>query len=148
MTIKRVFKSTIPNISFIFKSGKSAPFLSGSYATDSKVEIDELMTEIEVEGYGKSSQPHLYVDLTEREIDSEALSPLEIIKKKAREEVKAEIMAAMDKNKVSSSVQSAVLQGLGTTESLAELNAGSSNSSDEALNASAKIDALKAVFRK
>ena len=64
MTIKRVFKNTMPNTQYLFKNGKSAQFVGGRYETDNSVEIFELDSEIQ------NGIPHLYIDLADSQVDT------------------------------------------------------------------------------
>lgn len=143
MTIRAIFKSRIPNIQYIFKSGKSAPFLGGRYTTDVDTEIDELMAEIVDVGVDKSRHPHIYVDEAESEIDSEAETPIQAIRRKAVEEYIASQAVAMDKSKLSKSTQNTGgIVGAANSENTAALY-GNSNSSDGAVSMSAKLDSMK-----
>lgn len=106
MTILAVFKSHVPNIGYIFKNGKTAPFINGKYITELQTEIDELKAEIgnyinpvindknqvvshdgiDVSnnlGAGKSNHPHIYIDPDEKEIDTNAPTALDLIKQEA-----------------------------------------------------------------
>lgn len=64
MTIKRVFKNTMPNTQYMFKNGKSAQFVGGRYETDNAVEIFELDSEIQ------DGIPHLYIDPADSQVDT------------------------------------------------------------------------------
>lgn len=88
MTIKKIFKSHIPSVSYYAKDGMQCVFLNGKHMTDIESHIAELTAE-------SKSNPYIYVDESESEIDSEALSPLEVIKAEAYAQAKADIMRAM-----------------------------------------------------
>lgn len=106
MSIRKIFKCYIPSCSYFFKNGKQAAFLNGQYTTDNQQEISELMAEVGEIGKHSSKHPHIYVDADEQEIDSDALSPLEELKRKAREEVLAEMAAASNAtNDMGTSIQ-------------------------------------------
>lgn len=93
MTISAIFKSALPSFSFFFKNGMTAVFINGKYVTDDHALIDELSAEVGAVGKSKSRHPYIYVDENEYQIDSEALSPVEIIKLQAKEEARAELLA-------------------------------------------------------
>lgn len=120
MAIQKVFKSTIESIRYIFKDGKHAAFVAGKYVTEIENEIKELMDEIKNEGRDKSSHPHLYVDPTEKEIDTEAPSPIDVIKAKA---VADYIASQADSNKdLGNTGTKPVLAGIGTTKTIAAID--------------------------
>lgn len=121
MTIKKVFKSTQPSIQYCFKNGKIAAFANFEYATELESEIAELQAEIGEEGQGKSRHPHLYVDPDKAEIDTEAMDPLEVIRKKAVEEyIKTQARAMNASKNVSSYDNSVGNKGMVTTATIAE----------------------------
>jgi hypothetical protein len=93
MTVSAIFKSTIPSCTYVFKNGQTAVFISGKCLISDQSLIDELAAEVGEIGITKSKHPHIYVDENEQEVDSEALSPLEIIKLKAKEEARQELLA-------------------------------------------------------
>lgn len=93
MTISAIFKSALPSFSFFYKNGMTAVFINGRYVTDDEALIAELAAEIGAVGKGKSRHPYIYVDESEYEIDSEALTPIQIIKLQAKEEARAELLA-------------------------------------------------------
>lgn len=64
MTIKRVFKNTMPGTQYLFANGKSAQFVDGRYETDVATEILELDLEIQ------NGIPHIYVDPADSTIDT------------------------------------------------------------------------------
>lgn len=68
--LKRIFKSSLNNVVYLFANGKSANFIGSRYITDSRSEIAEFMQEIVEEGFGKSIHPFIYVDSDEKEIDT------------------------------------------------------------------------------
>lgn len=89
MAISKVFKSTIPSCTFVCTDGMVLPFINGRLETDNPKYARELTNEVGTSGFGKSKHPHIYVDDKEQEVDSEALTPLELIKKQALEEALA-----------------------------------------------------------
>jgi hypothetical protein len=99
MTIRKVFKSRIPNSSYFFKDGLQAAFLLGRYETDDTSRIKELQAEIDLK------HPHIYIDENEVEIDTEAPTPMERIRMEAYEQAKKDLLAAgaLDPNKISTS---------------------------------------------
>lgn len=74
------FCSSIPSCRFIFKSGKTAHFVCGQYATQQEDEIEELNAEI------KKGHPHFYIDVNEKTIESDKIDPLAHLKKKIIDE--------------------------------------------------------------
>lgn len=96
MTISKVIKSTIPSCTYVFKDGSILEFIGGKATTDSTEYYEELIQEIKIIGQNKSKHPFIYVDADEQEIDSEALSPFEELKAKARKEVEEEFKRAMN----------------------------------------------------
>jgi hypothetical protein len=81
MAIHRLFKSSLPSMSFIFKNGKAAMFINGRYHTDDPSEIEQLDTEI------KTRNPYLRIDEAERELDTELQDPMQQLKERFREEI-------------------------------------------------------------
>lgn len=96
MTISKVFKSSIPSCTYVFKDGSILEFIGNKATTDSIAQYEELLEEVKVVGQNKSKHPFIYVDSDEQEIDSEALSPYEELKAKARKEVEEEVRRAMN----------------------------------------------------
>ena len=90
MSIKYVFKNTIPSCSFIFKNGKQAAFIAGKYLTDIESEIKEFMAEI------AAKHPYIFIDQNEVTVDTDALSPLDQIKKQAVDDYLAAQTAALN----------------------------------------------------
>lgn len=88
MTTLTVFKSTFPNITFIFPTGKLAVFSHGVYRTDIPYEIEQLTEEI------NKNHPHIFIDENEKTIESELLDPMVALKEKLRAEIIAEQKAA------------------------------------------------------
>ncbi len=88
MTIKHIFKSRIPSMTYVFQRGAVAHFIGGRFMTDIYEQIAELEAEC------KSGNPTIYIDEAEMSIDSDALSPLDTIKKKAVEEYLASVKSA------------------------------------------------------
>lgn len=92
--ISKIFKSRIPSCNYAFRSGDTAHFMLGSYATHDPDKIYELMNEVKNVGKTASSHPFIYVDENEQEIDSEALTPFELMKAQAKKEAMEELLAA------------------------------------------------------
>jgi hypothetical protein len=95
MAIQKIFRSSMPSFKFFFKNGVAAIFMSGRYTTDHKDLEDELFEEVGAIGRSKSKNPFIYIDESEPELDTEALTPLELIKLQAKEEARAELLAEM-----------------------------------------------------
>lgn len=84
--IKTLYLSRLPSCNYVFSSGKIAHFIGGEYFTDDhmeKIELDRLVAD---------SHPHIYQDDKRKEVDVNALSPLEEIKRKAIEEYQASLI--------------------------------------------------------
>lgn len=96
MSISKVFKSVIPSMNYTFKDGTTVAFIGGKVVLDAGHYSDEMMEEVVNVGQHKSKHPHIYVDENEQEIDSEALSPIEELRKQIREEEAAKLKAAMN----------------------------------------------------
>lgn len=84
----KLFKSSIPNIFMILSSGIKAEFINGIYYTTNEASIAELQKEVAL------GHPHISIDPNETEIDTDAVTPYEQLKKKIRDEVMAEMRAA------------------------------------------------------
>ena len=93
MTISAVFKSTLQSFNYFYKNGMSAVFIGGRYTTNNEKLAREMFEEVGAIGKTKSNHPYIFVDEDESEIDSEALSPLEVIKLQAKEEARKELLA-------------------------------------------------------
>ena len=76
-TMKKVFKSRIQSCRFLFKDGHEAAFVGGKFFTNVSGEIEELVTEIE------RGHPHIWIDASESEIDTDNLDPFAEIKRTA-----------------------------------------------------------------
>lgn len=87
MTIKAVFKSHIPSVSYFFKNGMQAAFLLGRYETEKEWQIDELLDAV------SSGNPHIWVDPVDYQVDTEAPSPMERIRQEAYAQALADIQA-------------------------------------------------------
>lgn len=119
MAIKRVFKCRIPSSKYIFSNGKEANFIGGKYATDVAAEIAALEEDI------KLGHPHIYIDDSEKEIDTEQMDPIEQIKKKAIAEYLAAQSAALKPSNDRGTTEQGKLQGIGNSFSTAMLAVGS-----------------------
>jgi hypothetical protein len=95
MAIQKIFRSAMPSFRYFFRNGTAAIFMSGRYTTDQKDLEDELMQEVGEIGTTKSRHPFIYIDEKEPELDTEALSPLELIEQKAYEKARAELLREM-----------------------------------------------------
>lgn len=95
MAIQKIFRSSMPSFKYFFKNGVAAIFMSGKFTTDHKDLEDELFEEVGAIGRSKSKNPFIYVDESEPELDTEALTPLELIKLQAKEEARKELLAEM-----------------------------------------------------
>jgi len=116
MSIKQVFKSTLPAIRYIFKNGKEAAFIAGEFLTEIAEEIDQLECEI------KCGHPHIFRDTDKLAVDTEA-DPLAEIKNKIRAELLAEQEAAV--RNMGETDAKPTLQGIANTTSIAPASADS-----------------------
>ncbi len=141
MTISAVFKSPMPSMSYLYKNGMSATFINGRYITDVEWQIAELAAEVGELGKHKSKHPYIYVDETEKEIDSEALSPIELIKLKAKEEARTELLAEQAEAQaralnsaanVSTTKANDFAQSLGNSNTIAQAGTAESTGSNDA----------------
>lgn len=123
-----IFKSALPSFSYFFKNGMTAVFINGRYTTSEPAQVAELMAEIKQVGSHLSAHPYVFVDADEKEIDSEALTPMEIVKLKAREEARAELLAeqeaerarALSGTAVSTSTSGAFKDSIANTSNIAQ----------------------------
>lgn len=93
MTITAIFKSPLPSFTYVFKDGMTATFLNGRYLTSDERLIKELAAEIGAVGRTKTRHPYIFIDEDEYEIDSDAMTPIELIKLQAKEEARRELLA-------------------------------------------------------
>lgn len=126
MAMKKVFKSVQPSIQYVFKNGKVAAFINYEYMTDLENEIEELNAEIGAVGFGKSKQPHIYIDADKTEIDTDALDPIAVIKQQAiKEYLAAQAEAMKTSNDRGNTGPANARAGMVTTQTVAEMSAGS-----------------------
>jgi hypothetical protein len=92
MAIQKIFKSTLPSFRFAAASGLIAHFMNGKFTTDNKRLEAELMDEVGEIGRTKSSHPFIFIDEEEAELDTEALSPFELLKLQLKEEARQEVL--------------------------------------------------------
>lgn len=95
MAIQKIFKSAMPSFRYFAKNGTAANFVNGRFTTDNKELEEELMEEVREVGRTKSRHPFIFIDESEAELDTEALSPMELIKLQAKEEARRELLAEM-----------------------------------------------------
>ncbi len=120
--VMHVFKNSILNCRYTFKTGKDAIFFNGEYFTDIPAEIAELNEEIVL------GHPFIFVDETKRTVSKSALDPLEEIRRKAIEEYKASIAAAQEANKEgSTSDQKFNMASIATSANVGEAASGSTS---------------------
>ena len=113
----------------------TAVFINGRFMTSEEDQIKELMQEVKQVGVTRSSHPYIYVDETDYEIDSNALSPMEVVRLKAREEARAELLAeqemerarAMNINNVSNTDSEAFKTSLANSRNIAQTLEGASH---------------------
>lgn len=91
MALKKVFKSSFSELSYITKAGKRIRFSQNRYLTDDEAEVKELEGEI------KSGNPYLYIDPSEKEIDTTLQDKIREAQKAAALSVLAEHNSAAPK---------------------------------------------------
>jgi hypothetical protein len=118
--VVKLFKTRIPNIGYIFRSGKRAPFLNSRYSTDIPSEIAELEEEISL------GHPHIYID--EAELTLDTVEPMEVLRKKFYAEFEAQQKRALDKdndagyteaNKIVVATTRSIAEAVGNSDSIA-----------------------------
>lgn len=98
MALQKIFRSSLPSFRYFSKNGTAAIFINGKFTTDNKELEAELVAELggeEAIGRIKSLHPFIYVDEKEPTLDTEALSPFELLKLQAKEEARRELLAEM-----------------------------------------------------
>jgi hypothetical protein len=122
MSMMTIFKSRAASMGYVFKTGKSIHFTAGQYATESKVEIDELTAECE------AGHPTFYIDPECKTLDSELLDPVAAMRAQIREEERAKLIASADPRRdMGETKQEAKLQGVGNSSTIRGLQADSSS---------------------
>lgn len=91
--ILKKFKSHILSCAYFTAAGLQVAFINGEYVTGNETVIAELEAEV------KNGHPHIYIDPKDSEVDTEALTPIEIIRQEAYEQAKRDLMAIMTTNK-------------------------------------------------
>lgn len=153
MTISAIFKSTIPSFSYVLKNGMTAVFVGGKFITDNENIIQELAAEVGSKGRHSSKHPYIFVDEDECEIDSEAPTPIELLKAQLREEILAEEAAkrarALDANanvSTSSADQASFVASLGNSNTIAQAGAAESTGDMSAASATMGVAAKLAAL--
>lgn len=77
MAMLKLYKSTFPSIQYVMPDGGVVEFVAGRFATAAPKLIAQLDAEI------AAGHPHIFIDKNEKEVDSEAMDPLEVVKRKA-----------------------------------------------------------------
>lgn len=88
MAISKIFKSHIASNNFFFKDGTQAAFMLGRYTTANASKIAELTAEVE------AGNPLIFIDDADYEVDSDALTPMELIRQEAYNQARADLIAA------------------------------------------------------
>lgn len=129
MAVNAIFKSNVPSFNFMFKNGMAAVFINGRFETSVEWQVKELLSEVGEVGKYKSTHPYIFVDEDEAVIDTNAPSPMEQVRIKAREEARQELLAeqaaerarAMDMSSNVSTTKSADFAGsVGNSNTIAE----------------------------
>lgn len=82
-----LFKNRFGSVAAVLATGQTVSFVNGRYWTENKAEQDALAKAAETEEFG------IYVDPNEKTIDTEATTPLEMIKRQAVQEYLAKQQA-------------------------------------------------------
>lgn len=136
MAILKVYKSHIQSCSFFTSKGMQVAFIQGKFTTGNEEVIAELEAEI------KSGHPHIYIDENEKEIDTEALSPLEVIKQEAYEQAKRDLLKQMMENRdFGMSGVSTAGKGIATTATVEELVTGEAKKEDQVIASTESAEA-------
>jgi hypothetical protein len=89
MSIVTKFKSTIPSLRFVCKNGFVVNFLQGEFHTQDADIAKEVQAQAD-----NVDQPYIYVDAEDATVDTEALSPYELLVQAAKRQALAELAAA------------------------------------------------------
>lgn len=136
MTIAKIFKSHLASSNFFFKDGSQAAFMLGRFVTDNPRKIAELTEEVE------SGNPLIYIDSEDLEIDSEALSPMEIIRQEAYNQARADLIASGQiSDKTSTSDSGAFKNSVANTATIVEGAADSVGDASAGVVVSAGVSA-------
>lgn len=106
MSLLSIFKSTIPSINYIFKSGKVATFRrrgddpAGQYLTNDPDEVAELGKEV------KTNHPHIYIDVNDHSVEENLADP-QVAKEAAMyDRIRAQVIAELgDSNQPYSAIK-------------------------------------------
>ena len=136
--ISKIFKCHLQSCNYFFAGGKQAPFMMGQYVTAIESEIAELTKEV------TNGHPHIYIDANECEIDSEALTPMELLRIEMYEKAKADLLASGAMSAVVSESSSApAALSFANTTSVQEGAAGSNGDAVGMVSVTSKLSSLK-----
>lgn len=136
MAILKKFKAHIKSCSYFTSKGMQVAFINGEYVTGN----EDIITELEAEV--ANGHPHIYVDATDAEVDTEALSPIEIIRQEAYAQAKKDLLAQMTENKdFGNDAPNAFAQSLANSRTVGEVIDGEPTTEAPVLS---PIEALKA----
>lgn len=122
--IRQIFKSHLPSVNFFFSNGMQGAFMMGRFETAIPSQIAELTKEVE------HGHPHIYIDQAEKEIDTEAPTPLEVLRKEMYEQARADLIAAGQMSeKVSTSNSGNFAASITNTTNIQEAAMGSDTGS-------------------
>ena len=141
MAIAKVFKNYVKNCSYFFKDGTQAPFINGKFVTTIEKQIKELEDEV------AGGHPHIYIDAEEKEVDTEALTPMEILKAEMKALARKELLASglLDPSKNTTSSQAPFASSVANTFNIAEGAAGSDGSGVNSAPTGTEVGASGAV---
>lgn len=114
MAIKKVFKSYIPSLNYVTQRGRTCTFTEGRFETDVPEEVAELN-----ELVNSKSNPHIYIDPDEQEIDTTLQDRI----RKAQQEATLRVLeeVSQEKNQDSNSQQTGQQQASQTISPAAML---------------------------
>lgn len=138
--IRQIFKSHLPSVNFFFANGMQGAFMLGRFETAIPSQIAELTKEVE------HGHPHIYIDQAEKEIDTEAPTPLEVLRKEMYEQARADLIAAGQmSDKVSTSNSGNFAASITNTTNIQEAAMGSDTGSAAMAVAAQSSDAPAAA---
>lgn len=121
MSTLHVYKCHLQSVNVVLPSGKFCVFVNGVYRTDDEGEIAFFDREVAMK------HPHIYIDPLEKEVDSELVDPMAMLRHKIIEEYKAaQLAAAGDPDRDMGSSDQNMKLNIGNTRDIAEAAAGGS----------------------
>lgn len=125
-SLMAVFRNTIPNCRYNFKSGKEAVFMNGQYLTNNKTEIEELMAEID------SGHPNIFLNREEMFKETKYVDPVWAIKEQLMKDLRASGMLIENGGMDYGTSDQNVKMNINTSRAMAEAMGGMTVSSQGA----------------